>query len=105
MLAAIVIYIGVGLVVGALARFTKSEASTLAGMLGTGGVAGLIGGVVANLLLSDSIEIDAAGLVGSAVLAVVAVLVVRIADRRRATEAQTEPAQTEPDTEVNRTDD
>lgn len=91
MLAAIVVYIGVGLVVGALARFTKSETSTLAGILGTGGVAGLIGGVVANLIFSDEIEIDAAGLVGSIVLAVVAVLVVRTADRRRAAEAQPAP--------------
>jgi FtsH-binding integral membrane protein len=94
MAAAILIYIGIGLVVGALARFTKSETSSLAGMTGAGGVAGLIGGVVANLLLSDGIELDAAGLVGSVLLAIIAVLVVRTADRKRVTEQHpTEPTE------------
>lgn len=107
MVVAIVIYIGVGLVVGALARFTKSEASTMAGMLGSGGVAGLVGGFVANLLFSDEVEVDAAGLVGSIILALVVVLVVRTADRRRATEAQPAPeSETRPpDSETDRTDD
>lgn len=86
MAAAIVIYLGIGLVVGVLARFTRSETSSLAGMTGSGGAAGLIGGVVANLLLSDRIELDAAGLVGSVLLAIIAVLVVRAADRKRVAE-------------------
>lgn len=107
MFAAIVIYIGVGLVVGALARFTKSETSTLAGMLGSGGVAGLVGGLVANLLFSDEIEVDVAGLVGSIILALVVVLVVRAADRRRAIEAQPAPESETPapESETDGTDD
>ncbi len=86
MATAIVIYLGIGLVVGALARFTKSETSSLAGMVGTGGAGGLIGGVAANLLLSDDIELDAAGVVGSVLLAIIAVLVVGVVDRQRVTE-------------------
>ena len=100
MWSAIVVYIGVGLVVGALARFTKSSTSSLAGVLGVGGAGGAIGGIVANVLLSDEIEIDAAGLVGSAVLAIVAVLVVRIADRRKSAEVTTSsPASPPPPSE------
>jgi len=96
--AAIAVYIGVGLVVGVLARFTNSETSSLAGVTGSGGAAGLIGGIVGNLLFSDEIAIDAPGLVGSAVLAIVAVLVVRIADRRRAEETRAEAPTSEAST-------
>ncbi|MEX2424455.1 MAG: hypothetical protein WD990_10790 [Acidimicrobiia bacterium] len=101
--AAIVVYIGIGVVVGLLARFTTSETSSLAGVAGSGGAAGLIGGVVGNLLFSDEIAIDAPGLVGAAVLAIVAVLVVRVADRRQLAEAhaeahRTDTAAAEPDT-------
>jgi uncharacterized membrane protein YeaQ/YmgE (transglycosylase-associated protein family) len=90
MFVAILVYIGVGLVVGVLARFNESETSSLAGMLGTGGAAGLIGGGVANLLFSDGLELDAAGWVGSVVLAIVAVLVVKTSVRARAVEAASE---------------
>jgi hypothetical protein len=92
--AAIVVYIGVGVVVGMLARFTTSETSSLAGVAGSGGAGGLIGGIVGNLLFSDEIVIDAPGLVGAAVLAIVAVLAVRIADRRRVAEAHEEAHRT-----------
>jgi uncharacterized membrane protein YeaQ/YmgE (transglycosylase-associated protein family) len=84
MATAILIYLALGLAVGALARFTKAKTSSLAGMVGTGGAAGLIGGVAANLLFSDGVVLDTAGMVGSVVLAIVAVLVARSADRRRA---------------------
>ena len=92
--AAIVVYIGVGVVVGLLARFTTSETSSLAGVAGSGGAGGLIGGIVGNLLFSDEIAIDAPGLVGAVVLAIVAVLVVRIADRRQVQEAHAEAHRT-----------
>lgn len=92
---AIVLYIGIGLVVGALAHFTKSTTSSLAGVVGSGGVGGAIGGFFANLVFSDGIVVDGAGLAGSAILAIVAVLVVRIADRREVQEAAVEPG---PDT-------
>jgi len=95
MLVAILVYIGVGLVVGALARFSESEPSSLVGMLGTGGAAGLIGGFVANLLFSGGVELDAAGWVGSIILAIVAVLVVKAAARSRAAEAASETEQSE----------
>jgi drug/metabolite transporter (DMT)-like permease len=84
---AIIIYIGIGLVVGAIVRFFQQEESSLVGILGTGGVAGVIGGIFANLMFSDDITLDGAGLAGSAILAIVAVLVKRIADRRSAAEA------------------
>lgn len=95
--AAIVVYIGVGVVVGLLARFTNSETSSLAGVAGSGGAGGLIGGIVGNLLFSDEITIDAPGLIGAAVLAIVAVLVVRIADRREVAEAHAEAHRTDTD--------
>jgi nitrate/nitrite transporter NarK len=87
---AILLYILIGLAVGALARFTKKETSSLVGMLGTGGVAGGIGGFVGNLVFSDAIEIDAYGIVGSALLSIVTVLVVAVANRTDAEEEPTE---------------
>jgi hypothetical protein len=86
----ILVYILIGLAVGALARFNKSETSSLAGNLGTGGAGGLAGGVAANLLFSDAIVLDVYGVIGSAILALVAVLVVGVAYRRNAAEAVTE---------------
>jgi hypothetical protein len=100
MVTAVVVYIGIGLVVGAITRFTKTETSSLAGMLGTGGAAGLVGGVVANIIFSDGIELDVFGLVGSAVLAIVAVLAVRTGDRQRAEEAPAEEPSSEGHTEA-----
>ncbi|MFP5331526.1 MAG: hypothetical protein ACLGHX_04070 [Acidimicrobiia bacterium] len=90
MLTAIVIYIGIGLVVGAIARFQQSH-SSLAGVLGSGGVGGGIGGLFANVLFSDEIAVDGIGLAGAAILGIVAVLVVRIADRKEAHEAEHAP--------------
>ncbi len=80
----ILVYILIGLVVGALARFNTSQLSSMASKLGTGGAGGLIGGVAANLLFSDEIDLDIYGVVGSAILALVAVLVVGVATRERA---------------------
>jgi hypothetical protein len=89
-MVAIVVYVLIGLVVGALARFGKSETSSLAGMLGTGGAGGVVGGVAANLLFSDDIVLDIYGGLGSAILALVAVLVVGVANRRNVEEAAVE---------------
>ncbi len=86
MLTAIVVYIGVGLLVGAVTYLAKSETSSMAGMLGSGGAGGLIGGVVANLIFSDGIDLDLAGLAGSVILAIVVVLTIRVGDRKRASE-------------------
>ncbi|MEX2279318.1 MAG: hypothetical protein WEA76_04430 [Acidimicrobiia bacterium] len=91
MLAAIVVYIGIGLVIGAVARFQQSE-SSLAGVLGSGGVGGAIGGIFANIVSSDGIALDGIGVAGSAILGIVAVLVVRIADRKEAAEEKSTPA-------------
>lgn len=93
MLTAIVLYIGIGLVVGAIARFQQSH-SSLAGVLGSGGVGGAIGGLFANVLFSDEIAVDGVGIAGAAILGIVAVLVVRIADRREAHDPDS-PASTE----------
>jgi hypothetical protein len=96
MWAAIMVYIGIGLVVGAVARFTNSSTSSLVGVLGAGGAGGAIGGIIANVIFSDEMALDTAGYVGSAVLAIVAVLVVRIADRTQAEEAVTSSPATPP---------
>ncbi|MEX2653496.1 MAG: hypothetical protein WD532_00535 [Acidimicrobiia bacterium] len=85
MLAAVVVYIGIGLVIGAVARLQQAE-SSLAGVLGSGGVGGAIGGIFANIVSSGSITLDGIGVAGSAILGIVAVLVVRIADRKEAAE-------------------
>lgn len=80
----ILVYALIGLVVGAVARFTTGEASSMVGMLGTGGAGGVAGGVLANLLVSGTIAFDWYGVAGSAILALVAVLVVRSVDRGEA---------------------
>lgn len=77
MAAAIVAYLVVGLLVGLVIRLTSGEESSLAGLLGGGGAGGLIGGVAANLIFSDGIELDLAGWLGSVILAIVVVLVMR----------------------------
>lgn len=86
----ILVYILIGLVVGALARFNKAELSSMASKLGTGGAGGLVGGVAANLLFSDGIVLDVYGVIGSAILALATVLVVGVANRESAAEAVTE---------------
>jgi hypothetical protein len=77
MAVAIVTYLVIGLFVGMLVRLARSETTSLAGMAGVGGAGGVIGGVVANLLFSDEIELDLYGWVGAAILAIIAVLVIR----------------------------
>lgn len=79
---ALFVYVIVGLAAGAVARFTRSEASSLAGVLGTGGAAGAAGGVLANLLFGDEVVLDVVGVVGAAILALVSVLVLRSSDER-----------------------
>lgn len=76
MATAIVAYVLVGLAIGVIVHLMGSRTTTLAGMAGIGGAAGVIGGVVANLLFSDDIQLDLAGWAGSIILAIVAVLVI-----------------------------
>jgi hypothetical protein len=76
------VYVIVGVAAGAVARFTRSSRSSLAGMLGTGGAGGAAGGVLANLLFDERISLDLIGVAGAAILALVAVLVIRISDER-----------------------
>ena len=72
----------VGVVAGALARFTRASNSSLVGMLGTGGAGGAAGGVLANLLVDERISLDVIGVSGAAILSLVVVLVIRISDER-----------------------
>ncbi|MFP3913604.1 MAG: hypothetical protein ACLFWM_01920 [Actinomycetota bacterium] len=81
MATAIVAYLVVGLLIGLVIRLAGGEVVGLAGSVGAGGAGGLIGGVVANLLFSDGVELDIAGWLGSIVLAIVVVLVLRVARR------------------------
>ncbi|HEX2152548.1 MAG TPA: hypothetical protein VHL52_01035 [Acidimicrobiia bacterium] len=76
MVTAIVAYVVVGLAIGLIVHVMGSRTTTLAGMTGIGGAAGVIGGVVANLIFSDDIQLDLAGWAGSIILAIVAVLVI-----------------------------
>lgn len=76
MVTAIVAYIVVGLAIGVIVHVMGSRTTTLAGMAGIGGAGGVIGGVVADLIFSDDIQLDLAGWAGSIILAIVAVLVV-----------------------------
>ncbi len=86
-MTAVLVYALIGLAIGAVTRFTRAEHSSLVGMLGTGGAGGLGGGVLANLLFTGRIVLDWYGLAGSLVLSLVAVLVVRSADRTSASES------------------
>jgi hypothetical protein len=79
MAVAIVTYLVIGLFVGMLVRLARSETTSLAGIAGVGGAGGVIGGVAANLLFSDEIQLDLYGWVGAAILAIIAVLVIRTA--------------------------
>lgn len=74
---AIAVYLVIGLLVGMFVYLPRSKSSSLAGLVGSGGAGGVIGGVLANLLFSDGITLDAAGLVGSVILSIVAVLAIR----------------------------
>lgn len=89
MVTAVIVYVAIGLLIGVLSRLGKEETSSLAGAAGTGGAAGVIGGVAANLMMSDSIVFDGAGAAGAVILAIIAVLVKRSADRRAAETSDT----------------
>ena len=89
MAVAIITYLVIGLFVGMLVRLARSETTSLAGMAGVGGAGGVIGGVVANLLFSDEIQLDLYGWVGAAVLAIIAVLVIRTRPATSTTTAET----------------
>lgn len=84
---AVISYVAIGLLVGVVSRLGKEEVSSLVGVAGTGGAAGLVGGVLTNLIASGGITFDAAGVAGAAVLAILAVLVKRGVDRRAAAPA------------------
>ncbi|CAN5740609.1 hypothetical protein BH23ACT5_BH23ACT5_16230 [soil metagenome] len=86
-MAAILVYALIGLAVGAVTRFIRAaDSSSLVGMLGTGGAGGVGGGVLANLVFGEQVRLDWFGLAGSFILALVAVMVVRSADRTSALE-------------------
>lgn len=82
----IVVWLLVGLVAGAIARFLVPGRDPM-GWLGTvvlGLVGSLIGGFLGELIGGGDGEVSPAGLVGSIVGAVIALLVYRAASRRSA---------------------
>ncbi len=83
----IVVWLIVGLIAGAIARFLVPGNDPM-GLLGTmvlGLVGSLIGGFVADLFTPGNQDLSPAGLVGSVIGAIVALLVWRaVADRRAA---------------------
>lgn len=82
----ILVWLLIGLIAGALARFLVPGRDPM-GWLGTlalGLVGSLIGGFLGDLVASGNDDFSPAGLVGSIVGAVVALLVYRAASRRSA---------------------
>ncbi|MGH2580400.1 MAG: GlsB/YeaQ/YmgE family stress response membrane protein [Actinomycetota bacterium] len=81
----IIAWLIVGLVAGAIARALLPGPDPM-GALGTlllGLVGSVIGGLVGNLLVSGDQDLTPAGLIGSILGAVIALLVYRAATRRR----------------------
>lgn len=75
----ILIWLLVGLIAGAIARFLVPGEDPM-GWLGTivlGLVGSLIGGFLGNLLFEGDADISAAGIVGSVIGAVIALLIYR----------------------------
>jgi uncharacterized membrane protein YeaQ/YmgE (transglycosylase-associated protein family) len=82
----IVIWLLIGLVAGAIARFLVPGRDPM-GWLGTlalGLVGSLIGGFLGDLLTGGDRDLSPAGLIGSIVGAVIALLVYRAVSRRSA---------------------
>ena len=75
----ILIWILVGLIAGALARFLVPGRDPM-GVLGTivlGLVGSLVGGFLGNLLFDGELDVTAAGVVGSVIGAIIALLIYR----------------------------
>lgn len=75
----ILIWILVGLIAGALARFLVPGRDPM-GVLGTivlGLVGSLVGGFLGNLLFDGELDVTAAGIVGSIIGAIIALLIYR----------------------------
>jgi uncharacterized membrane protein YeaQ/YmgE (transglycosylase-associated protein family) len=75
----ILIWILVGLIAGALARFLVPGRDPM-GVLGTivlGLVGSLVGGFLGNLLFDAELDVTAAGVVGSVIGAIIALLIYR----------------------------
>lgn len=75
----IIVWLIVGLVAGALARFLVPGENSM-GFVGTlllGLIGSLIGGVLGNLIFDGDLEVTAAGLIGSIIGAVLALLLYR----------------------------
>ena len=75
----ILIWILVGLIAGALARFLVPGRDPM-GVLGTivlGLVGSLVGGFLGNLLFDGELDVTAAGIVGSVIGAIIALLIYR----------------------------
>jgi len=83
---AIIWWIIIGLIAGAIARLLVPGKDPM-GWLGTlilGLVGSLVGGFLGNLLFSGEFDVSAAGLIGSVVGAVIALLAYRAMKRRGA---------------------
>jgi len=78
-------WIIIGLIAGAIARFVVPGKDPM-GWIGTlvlGLVGSLVGGFLGNLLTGGGFDISAAGLIGSIIGAVIALLVYRAVERGR----------------------
>ncbi len=80
----IIVFLIMGLIAGAIARFLVPGDDPM-GWLGTlilGVIGSFVGGFLANLFTGDGFELSAAGLVGSIVGAVIALVVYRAVGSR-----------------------
>ncbi len=85
----IVVWLLVGLLAGFIARALVPGPDPM-GVLGTlvlGLVGSLVGGFLGNLIFSGDFDIDAAGIVGSIIGAVIALIAYRYVTTRQATHA------------------
>jgi uncharacterized membrane protein YeaQ/YmgE (transglycosylase-associated protein family) len=83
----IIVWLVVGLIAGAIARFLVPGRDAM-GWLGTlvlGLIGSLIGGFLGDALASGDQDFSPAGLIGSIIGAIIALIVYRVATRRSAT--------------------
>lgn len=83
----IIVWLVIGLIAGAIARFLVPGRDSM-GWLGTlvlGLIGSLIGGFVGDALTSGDQDFSPAGLIGSIIGAIIALIVYRVATRRSAT--------------------
>jgi uncharacterized membrane protein YeaQ/YmgE (transglycosylase-associated protein family) len=82
----VVVWLIIGLIAGAIARFLVPGDDPMGwlGTLGLGLIGSLIGGFLGDLLTSGNQDFSPAGLIGSIIGAVVALLVWRAVSARRA---------------------